>query len=181
MSNENPSLYIAWLGAPFTLEECQLACALSIYVPFEDGTTMDDTTIGQVLGASSGLENVNCAGLVEHLKETDNVYPQVCTFRSKSFLFGSKLGSHTTFSAHIVGALPLVLYQTLGRKPKKLSKHLLLLPNLVHLSWVSALDQAMLTQKRTQVLNGGEQWAEWARYKYNKWLDPAAAIPGTWP
>ena len=48
-----------------------------IYVPFEDGTTMDDTTIGQVLGAFSGLENVNCVGLVTHLQETNNAYPQV--------------------------------------------------------------------------------------------------------
>lgn len=92
--NENPNLYIAWHGVPFTLEECQLACALSIYITFEDGTRLDDTTIGQVLGASSGLKNVNCAGLVAHLKETDNVYPAV--------------------------------------------------------------------------LNGGDQWAQWARYKYNR-------------
>ena len=119
MSTENPSLYIAWLGAPFTLEECQLACALFIYVNLEDGTTMDDTTIGQVLGASSGLENVNCTGLVAHLKETDNVYPQVCTF-------GSKLESHTTFVAHIMRALPLVPYETLGRKTKYSSKRMLL-------------------------------------------------------
>ena len=107
MSNETPNLYIAWHGVPFMLEECQLACALSVYVTFEDGTRLDDTTIGQVLGASSGLENVNCAGLVAHSQETDNVYPQV--------------------------------------------------------------------------LNGGGQWAQWARYKYNRWLEPAAAMPGTWP
>ena len=70
-------LHIAWQGVPFTLYECQLACALSIYITFEDGTALDDTTIGQVLGASSGLQNVNCDGLVAHLQETNNVYPHV--------------------------------------------------------------------------------------------------------
>lgn len=72
-----PNLHIAWQGVPFTLYECQLACALTIYVTFEDGTPLDDTTIGKVIGAASGLENMNCAGLVDHLKRTDNIYPEV--------------------------------------------------------------------------------------------------------
>lgn len=93
-------------GVHFTLEKCQLAYALSICVIFEDGTTMDDTTIGQVLGASGGLENVNCVDLVAHLQETNNVYPAV--------------------------------------------------------------------------LNDGEQWAQWAHYKYNNWLNPEAARPSGW-
>ena len=73
----NPPLHIAWHSVPFTLVECQLACALSIYIRFEDGTPLDDTTIGEIIGASSGLQNVNCAGLVNHLKLTNNVYPEV--------------------------------------------------------------------------------------------------------
>ncbi|CAF9939509.1 MAG: hypothetical protein ALECFALPRED_008159 [Alectoria fallacina] len=77
MSTDAPPLHIAWHGVPFTLYECRLACALALYVTFEDGTPLDDGTIGQVIGASSGLQNVDCAGLVEHLRLTNDVYPQV--------------------------------------------------------------------------------------------------------
>ena len=44
---------------------------------------MDDVTIGQVLGTFSSLDNMNCAGLVAHLKETNNVYPAVLNNRGK--------------------------------------------------------------------------------------------------
>lgn len=73
----NVPLHIAWQGVPYTLYECQLACALTIYVRFEDETPLDDITVGQVIGASSGLQNVTCAGLVDHLKKTKDVYPDV--------------------------------------------------------------------------------------------------------
>ncbi|CAD6583751.1 MAG: hypothetical protein ASARMPRED_001494 [Alectoria sarmentosa] len=72
-----PPLHIAFRGVPFTLHECRLACALTLYVTFEDGSPLDEATIAQVIGASSGLQNVDCAGLVEHLRRTDDVYPEV--------------------------------------------------------------------------------------------------------
>lgn len=80
MPNPNSNLFsqqlhIAWNGIPFTLLECQIACALSIYITFEDGTPIDDKTIGEVLGSNSGLQPMNCNGLVAHLKETNDVYP----------------------------------------------------------------------------------------------------------
>lgn len=74
---ERPTLHIAWQGVSFTLNECRLACALTLFVRFEDGTPLDDITLGQVVGASSGLKNMNCAGLVNHLRLTKNVYPDV--------------------------------------------------------------------------------------------------------
>ena len=72
-----PPLHILWQGIPFTLYECRLACALAIYVQFEDGTPLDHITIGKVISASSGLQNMNCAGLVDYLRLTNNVYPEV--------------------------------------------------------------------------------------------------------
>ena len=44
---------------------------------------MDDVTIGQVLGTFSNLDNMNCAGLVAHLKETNNVYSAVLNNRGQ--------------------------------------------------------------------------------------------------
>ncbi|KAF6241836.1 hypothetical protein HO173_000548 [Letharia columbiana] len=73
----NAPLHIAWRGVPFTLYECQLACALKIYVKFEDGTIPDDQTIGQVIGTSSGLQNMDCGGLVAHLRATNDIYPEM--------------------------------------------------------------------------------------------------------
>ena len=66
-----------WGNTPLTREDCTLACALRIYVKFEDGTELDDTTIGEVVGYYNGLDDVKCTGLVEHLRQTDNVYPRV--------------------------------------------------------------------------------------------------------
>lgn len=73
----NQPFHLLWQGIPFTLHECELVCALSLYVQFEDGTPLDDSTIGQVIGACSGLQNMNCIGLVDHLRLTKNVYPQI--------------------------------------------------------------------------------------------------------
>ena len=56
--------------------KCQLACALTIYICVEDRISLETTTIGERIGASSGLQNVNCAGLVNHLRLTNNVYPE---------------------------------------------------------------------------------------------------------
>lgn len=70
-------LYMAWNGAGLTLDECKLACALTLYVRFEDGTTLDDATISKVIGAASGLKNQDIHGLVDHLRRTNDVYPDV--------------------------------------------------------------------------------------------------------
>lgn len=77
MAAAPPPLRIAWNGVSFTLDECQLACALNIYVQFEDGTPLDEKTIAEIIGAFSGLQKMNCAGLVDHLRLTNNVYPNV--------------------------------------------------------------------------------------------------------
>ncbi len=77
MAAAPPPLHIAWNGVSFTLHECQLACALNIYLQFEDGTPLDEKIIGEIIGAFSGLQNMNCAGLVDHLRVTNNVYPDV--------------------------------------------------------------------------------------------------------
>lgn len=66
-----------WGKTPLTREDCTLACALRIYVKFEDGTDIDDITIGKVVGHYNKLQDVDCTGLVEHLRRTDNVYPGV--------------------------------------------------------------------------------------------------------
>ena len=81
MSTYVQSLYLAWEGTPFTRYECQLACALRLYVHFEDDTPLDDQTIGRVIASSSGLEKVNCAGLVDHLRRTNDLYITVSTER----------------------------------------------------------------------------------------------------
>ena len=62
-----------WHGDPFSY---WLAYALALYVQFEDGTPLNNSTIGQVIGASSGLRNMDCADLVDHLRLTKNVYPR---------------------------------------------------------------------------------------------------------
>ncbi len=69
--------YITWKSAFFTLNECKLGCALVIYVRFEDGTPLDETTIGEIIGAPSGLKGLDVTGLVDHLQETNNVYPDI--------------------------------------------------------------------------------------------------------
>lgn len=68
---------MSWEKTPMTREDCILACALRIYVKFEDGTDLDDTTIGDVVGRHNKLEPVDCTGLVEHLRQTDDIYPEV--------------------------------------------------------------------------------------------------------
>ena len=70
-------LYILWNNVGLTLDDCRLACALRIYNHFEDGTPLDDVTIGQIVGATCKLDPMDCTGLVSHLRETKNVYPQV--------------------------------------------------------------------------------------------------------
>ena len=45
------SLHLVWHGTPFSLNECKLACALTIHVCFEDKTPLDPITIGQVIGS----------------------------------------------------------------------------------------------------------------------------------
>ena len=60
-----------------TREECELACGLRVFIKFEDGTDLDDGVIGQVVSHFSGLDNMDCTGLVDHLREINDVYPQV--------------------------------------------------------------------------------------------------------
>ena len=74
---------------------------------FQDGTRLDDETIGEVVGSARGLQKMDIAGLVGHLRETRNVYPDVFSNR--------------------------------------------------------------------------ETMASWAWDKYNRWLDPCAALSGQWP
>ena len=100
-------LHMLWHKLPVSRKECRLACALSIYIKFEDGTPLDDTTIGEIVGYSSGVDSINCNGLVSHLQQTNEVYPEV--------------------------------------------------------------------------LAGGHAMAVWARNAWNKWMDPEAALVGTWP
>ena len=71
------NLHLVWHGTPFSLYECKLACALAIHVCFEDKTPLDHITIGKVIGAASGLKGMNCEGLVDHLRQTNDVYPEV--------------------------------------------------------------------------------------------------------
>lgn len=57
-------------------------------------------------------------------------FNQVRTFRNKSSCLVANSVHIGPFNAQFGGFLPLVLYQTLGRKTKYSRKHLLLLPNL---------------------------------------------------
>ena len=66
-----------WNNVALTRHDCKLACALSIYIRFEDGTPLDEETIGKVVGETSGLSAINCTGLVDHLRQTSDVYPEV--------------------------------------------------------------------------------------------------------
>ena len=77
------NLHLIWHGTPFTLDECRLACALAIHVCFEDRTPLDHITIGRVIGAPKGLQEMNCEGLVDHLRDTNDVYAEVASGGSK--------------------------------------------------------------------------------------------------
>lgn len=85
-------IYMHWGTTSLTREDCQLACALRIYIKFEDGTDLDDTTIGEVIGYHktpgdlkrthvpghrNNVQPVDCTGLVDYLQQTDNLYQQV--------------------------------------------------------------------------------------------------------
>lgn len=73
----HPPFQICWNMIPLTRQECQLICALSLYVLFEDGTPLDDTTISGVIEAHSGLPKIDCTDLVSFLKRKKMLYPQV--------------------------------------------------------------------------------------------------------
>ena len=73
------SLHLVWHTIPFTLYEGRLACALAIYICFEDKKPLDYVATGQVIGAASGLKTMDCEGLVDHLYHTNNVYPEVAS------------------------------------------------------------------------------------------------------
>ncbi|KAM0804786.1 hypothetical protein BDR22DRAFT_549967 [Usnea florida] len=73
------NIHLIWHGTPFTLNECRLACALAIHVCFEDRTPLDHITIGRVIGAAKGLEEMNCEGLVDHLRNANDVYAEVAS------------------------------------------------------------------------------------------------------
>lgn len=74
----NP-VHIYWNGVGMAREDCSLACALTIWGRFQDGTRLDDTTIGEIIASTKGVQNVNITGLVEHLRltGTGRLYPDV--------------------------------------------------------------------------------------------------------
>ena len=73
----HPPFQICWKATPLTRHECQLICALTLYVLFEDGTPLDDTTISGVIERHSGLPKIDCTDLVSYLKRRKVVYPEV--------------------------------------------------------------------------------------------------------
>ena len=79
MSHTPPPIYyyMSWNNILLTYDDCRLACALKIYNRFADGGKFDDNIIGQIIGESHNLSAMNLTGLVDHLKETKNVYPEV--------------------------------------------------------------------------------------------------------
>ena len=87
MSTEPPAppepLHITWNNMSFTLRECRLACALTIYVKFEDGSPLNIDTINKVValdskaGSARNVEGLDFTGLVEHLQVTKDVFPEV--------------------------------------------------------------------------------------------------------
>ena len=70
-------VHIVWKNVGITYDECRLACALFICLRFQDGTKLDDATIGQVVGSARESQEMDIAGLVNYLQETSNVYPDV--------------------------------------------------------------------------------------------------------
>lgn len=70
-------LHIIFKNTPFTLYECRLACALTLYIKFEDDNPLNIDTINKVVNLYSNVENLDCTGLVEHLQATQDVYPEV--------------------------------------------------------------------------------------------------------
>ena len=44
---------------------------------FQDGSTLNDETIGEIVGAVEGLPDIDLTGLVTHLRDIGEVYPEV--------------------------------------------------------------------------------------------------------
>ena len=89
-----------WFRNNKSRQKCKLAKgALSIHSQLENGKPFDDITANKVMDKFDGPRGFDCTGLVGHLENNKNVYPEVLAGGKEMVIPGENIGNRS-FDEH---------------------------------------------------------------------------------